>query len=141
MQSKRSQWKNQFFEIESASSLHNKVREIFISDSFFKNLKCFQEVPVSALVDGYKYNNHKVDWYIDELETIVEIHGKQHYEMANFGNLPYMEAFVAHNNIKYRDNMKKTALINAGYEYREIHYKVARKITAQSLKEIIFREE
>ncbi len=141
MQNKRSQWKNQFFEIESASSLHNKVREIFISDSFFKNLKCFQEVPVAALVEGYKYRNHKVDWYIDELETIIEIHGKQHYEMANFGNLPYMEALVQHNNIKYRDNMKKTALLNAGYEYREINYKTTKKLNGELIKKIILSPE
>ncbi len=137
MQNKRSQWKNQYFEIESASALHNKVREIFISDPFFKKLKCFQEVPVSALVDNYKYNNHKVDWYIDELGTIVEIHGKQHYEMANFGNISYMDALVQHNNIRYRDNMKKTALINAGYEYREIDYKTMRNLDAEKIKQIV----
>ena len=104
-------------------------------------MNCFQEVPVAALVPSYVYNNHKVDWYIDELGIILEIHGKQHYEMANFGNDPYIDALKKHNNIKYRDNLKKTALTDAGYEYREINYKIAKKITAQSLKEIIFREE
>ena len=137
LQNKRSQWKNQFFEIESASALHNKIRKIFISDPFFKKLKCFQEVPVSALVDNYHYNSHKVDWFIDELGTIVEIHGKQHYEVANFGNIPYMEALVQHNNIRYRDNMKKTALIDAGYEYREINYKIIKKMDAKTIKQII----
>ena len=55
-------------------------------------MNCFQEVPVAALVPSYVYNNHKVDWYIDELGIILEIHGKQHYEMANFGNDPYIDA-------------------------------------------------
>ena len=61
--------------------------------------------------------------------------------MANFGNLPYMEALVQHNNIKYRDNMKKTALINAGYEYREISYKTTKKLNAELIKKIILSPE
>lgn len=101
-------------------------------------MKCFQEVPVVALVPTYKHNSHKVDWYIDELGIILEVHGKQHYEMQNFGNSAYMDALKSFNNIRYRDNMKKTALINAGYEYKEIHYKIAKKINAKILKEIIF---
>jgi hypothetical protein len=138
LQNKRSQWKNQYFEIESASILHNNLREIFISDNFFKNLKCFQEVPVAALVPSYKHNSHKVDWYIDELGIVIEVHGKQHYQMQNFGNSPYMDALKDFNNIRYRDNMKKSALIDAEYQYVEIHYKIAKKINAKILKELIF---
>ena len=93
------------------------------------------------LVPSYKHNSHKVDWYIDELGIIIEVHGKQHYEFANFGNEAYMDAFKNFNNIKYRDNLKKTALLEAGYEYREINYKVAKSITADILKEIIFGDQ
>ena len=104
-------------------------------------MKCFQEVPVAALVPGYRHNSHKVDWFIDELGIVIEVHGKQHYELQNFGNSPYMDALKNFNNIKYRDNLKKTALIDAGYEYKEIHYKIAKKINAQTLKEIIFGDQ
>jgi len=52
-----------------------------------------------------------------------------------------MEALVQHNNIKYRDNMKKTALINAGYEYREISYKTTKKLNAELIKKIILSPE
>ena len=137
MQNKRTQWKNQYFEIESASLLHNKIRKIFISDPFFKQLNCFQEVSISALVEKYKYPSHKVDWYIDELGTVIEIHGRQHYHMTNFGNIPYLDAYRGFNNIRYRDNMKKTALIEAGFEYREIDYKQMKQMTPELIKEIV----
>ena len=73
MQNKRSQWVNQYTLIDSASAFHNKVRDIFITDTFFKGLNCFQEVLVSALVPGYLNNYDAVDWYIDELNTVIEL--------------------------------------------------------------------
>lgn len=141
MQNKRSKWKNQFQQIDSASKFHEKIRSIFQEDPFFRNLSCFQEVPVSALVNSYTSNRHCVDWYIDELGMILELHGEQHYAMANYGNIPYEEAVKQFNNIKYRDNEKKLALTQAGYEYREISYKLKNKITAALLKEILLNEE
>lgn len=137
MQSKRSQWKNQFVTIESASKLHNHIRHIFANDSFFKRMNCFQEVPVSALVPGYPSNFHKIDWLVDELMTVVEVHGKQHYQLQNFGSKPYMEALKDFNNGRYRDNMKKTALINEGFVYVEIPYNLVSKMDGPSLKDLI----
>lgn len=137
MQTRRSQWKNQFVEIDSASKLHNHVRSIFANDSFFKSMNCFQEVPVAALVPSYSNPSHRVDWFIDELMMIVEIHGKQHYKMQNFGNKPYMEAFRDFNNGRYRDSMKKTALMDANYSYIEIPYNVVKKLDGSSLKNLI----
>jgi hypothetical protein len=92
---------------------------------------------MSALVEKYKYPSHKVDWYIDELGTVIEIHGRQHYQITNFGNIPYLDAYRGFNNIRYRDNMKKTALIEAGFEYREIHYKQMKQMTPELIKEIV----
>jgi len=139
LQQKRTSWKTQYQQIESASDFHEAVRQIFISDPFFKNLNCFQEVPVSALVETYGDNRHHIDWYIDELGTVIELHGEQHYKMTNFGNISYEKAEKAFNQMKYRDNQKKYAIIDAGYEYREINYKLKRKLSSELLKEIIFQ--
>lgn len=138
MQDKRSKWKNQYYLLESASAFHNKVREIFISDPFFKQLNCFQEVPVKALVESYSNSLDAVDWYIDEFSLIIELHGKQHYQMQSFGSKDSVfnqkKNFY---NIKYRDNRKKTSLINAGYSFIEISYKDIKKIDSQYLKTLI----
>ena len=95
---------------------------------------------MSALVNTYSNNRHCVDWYIDELGIVLELHGEQHYSMANYGNIPYEQAVKQFNNIKYRDNEKKSALLRAGYEYREISYKLKKKITAALLKEILLND-
>jgi len=137
---KRSNWKNQFKKIDSSSDFHEIVREIFTSDPFFKNLSCYQEVPVSSLVSSYR-SNHYVDWYIDELGIILELHGQQHYKITNFGNSSWEETRKAYNNIRYRDNKKKTALENAGFEYREISYKKKSKLNSKLLKEILFQNK
>ncbi len=134
---KRSNWKTKYETIGSSSSLHEKIKEIFCSDPFFKNLSCYQEVPVAALVPSYKKTNHHVDWYIDELGVVLELHGQQHYKIVNFGNKAYDDAVKDFHNIKYRDNMKKHSLQEEGYEYREISYKDLKKIDGKRLKEII----
>ena len=135
MQNKRSQWVNQYTLIDSASAFHNKVRDIFITDTFFKGLNCFQEVLVSALVPGYLNNYDAVDWYIDELNTVIELHGVQHYKMQSFGSQDsYFNQVKAFNNIKYRDNRKKYALINSGFTYIEISYKEITKLNPEYLK-------
>ena len=95
-------------------------------------------MPVSALVPSYRSNRQCVDWYIDELGTVLELHGKQHYEMANFGNIAYEKAKKNFHNIQYRDNSKKQALLEEGIEYREISYKLKSKLNAELLKQIIF---
>ena len=138
---KRSKWKNQFKRIDSSSNFHENVRRILSEDSFFKNLSCYQEVPVSSLVQSYNNNTHCVDWYIDELATIVELHGEQHYRITNFGNISWEQARKSFYNIRYRDNMKKTALLDAGYEYIEIDFKLKDKLTGKLLKKIILTQE
>ena len=136
MQNKRTKWKNQYEVIESSSKFHERIRKIFCEDNFFKGLRCFQEVPVKALVSSYG-PNHFVDWYIDELGVVLELHGQQHYKLTNYGNIPYQKAKKNFSNIQYRDNKKKLALKNAGYEYREISYKLQNKLTASKIKDII----
>ena len=138
MQQRKSNWINQYKRIHS-SNFHEKLRQIFVTDSFFKNLSCYQEVKVSALVPGYSSNMHCVDWYIEEFRLVIELHGEQHYKATNYGNASYEETQKNFNNIRYRDNLKKTALLNAGYEYIEIPYKSISKLDAEFLKNIIFK--
>ena len=140
LQNKRSKWKNQYELIDSNSKFHETIRQVFISDPFFSSLKCFQEVPVRALVPSYG-PDHYVDWYIDELGTVLELHGAHHYKIVNFGNVSYDEARKNFHNIRYRDNLKKTSLIEAGFEYREISHKDINKITPSYLKNILIYGE
>lgn len=135
---KRSAWKDQFFHYPNASNFHNRLRDIFRTDNYFKSLKCYQEVPLSGLVLSYPNNFDAVDWFIDELNTVIELHGKQHYEQTIFGYKSYDEAKKDFHNIQYRDNRKKTFLIDAGYNYVEISYKDAKKINSDYIKNKIF---
>ena len=137
----RSIWKNQYFHYENASNFHNKVREIFITDKFFKQLNCFQEVPVKDLAPSYPNRYDAIDWYIDELNVILELHGKQHYQMQSCGSKDsYANQVKAFNNIKFRDNRKKTFLLNSNYTYIEISYKDKSKLTAEYLKNLILNK-
>jgi hypothetical protein len=137
----RSTWKNQYFHYESASSFHNKLRNIFTTDKFFKQLNCFQEVPVKDLAPSYPNRRDSVDWYIDELSVIIELHGKQHYDMQSFGSTDsYINQVKAFNNIKFRDNRKKTFLLDADYTYIEISYKDIKKLDSNYLKNLILNK-
>lgn len=139
MLDKRAKWKTQYYQIDGASNFHNKIREIFSTDPFFKVMNCFQEVPVSALVESYTNNFDAVDWYIDELNTVIELHGVQHYKMQSFGSKDsYINQVKAFNNIKYRDNRKKNALITAGFTYIEISYKEISKLNSEYIKNKIW---
>jgi hypothetical protein len=140
MPSSRSGWANQFQLYPNASKFHNSVRDIFRTDDFFKNLQCYQEVPVSALVANYPNNRDAIDWYVDELNVVIELHGKQHYEQVSFGYRPYHEAKKDFHNIQYRDDRKKTHLVDSGYTYVEISYKAATSLTAEYIKNKIFYE-
>jgi hypothetical protein len=79
-----------------------------------------------------------VDWYIDELNTVLELHGKQHYQMQSFGSKDSVfnqrKNFF---NIKFRDNRKKTFILNANINYIEISYKDISKLNAEYLKKLI----
>ena len=140
MVNKRSSWYNQFHLYPNASKFHNDVREILRTDNFFKNLHCYQEVPVKSLVETYPNNKDCVDWFIDEYNIIIELHGKQHYEQVLFGYKSFYEAKKDFHNIQYRDNRKKNFLVDSGYNYVEISYKEAKKLSPEFLKKKIFYE-
>lgn len=136
----KTKWKNQYKEIPTASKFHNKVREIFATDNYFKLFKCYQELNVQELIPTYSYNNHHYDWYIEELNLILELHGRQHYVATNFGKKGYDEVIQDFNNSKKRDSLKKMAAIKHGFSYKEISYKYYPKLDAKLLKTIILKE-
>jgi hypothetical protein len=133
----RSRWTNQYKQLPSQSNFHEKVRSILCSDGFLKSLACYQEVPVKDLCPDYT-DNHYFDWYIEELNTVVELHGAQHYKVVNYGNIGYEDAQRQFQRIQSRDQQKKTAAIEAGYKYVEISYKEYQKLDAARLKELLF---
>lgn len=134
----KNSWRTQYQQVDNASLFHNKVRDIFATDSYFKYMKCYQEVNVAALVPGYPHRSHHFDWYIDELNTIIELHGAQHYKVVNYGNIGYDEAQRDHIRIKDRDNTKQLAAEQAGYTFVEVSYKDYKHLDAKRLKHIIF---
>ena len=96
---------------------------------------------MSSLVPGYPNNFDAVDWIIDEFSLVIELHGKQHYYATQFSkDSSYYQIKKNFNNIKYRDNRKKTFLLKNNYKYLEIPYTLESKLNAEFLKEKIFEE-
>ena len=137
---KRHQWANQFKQLPNQSNFHEKVRDLFKTDPFFSKLNCYQEVNVAELILNYPHHNHHFDWYVEELAMIIELHGQQHYSIVNYGNVGYDEAQRNLYKIQDRDNTKKTAAVQAGFEYVEIPYTAYAKLDSKSLNQWLFGE-
>jgi hypothetical protein len=134
----KTKWKNQYQYIESASNFHNRIRDLFITDSMFKNMNCYQEVPVVDLIRDYSNRLHRFDWYVEEFDMVIELHGMQHYKRVNFGNVSYEQSARDFKDIKRRDTMKRLAALDSGLEYKEIHYKHAHK-SLTYIKQLILK--
>ena len=133
----RSRWQNQFTTIH-ASKFHLSVKKVFVEDSFFSQLSCYQEVPVADICPDYPHASHRFDWYIEDLGVVIELHGQQHYKMTNRGGLGYEEAVKQFKAQQHRDQMKREAALKSGFSYIEIPWKDRKKITAPFLKNLIF---
>ena len=133
----KSKWKNQFVLIESSSNFHKAVRDVFTSSSFFSSLRCYQEVPLGDLCPSFSNRNLFVDWYIHELNTALELHGKQHYDIVNFGNTSYKEAERNFIEGQYRDSLKQAALEEEGIFFKVIPYTIKGKINESFLKTLL----
>ena len=133
----RSRWTNQFTEVPTASNFHNKVRAILATDQLLRGFRCYQEVPVRDLVPEYS-GRHYYDWYIDDLNMIVELHGAQHYKVVNYGNISYEDAQRQFRGIQERDRQKKEAAEAAGYVYVAISYKDYPRLDGALLHRILF---
>ncbi len=134
----RCRWKNQHHINEEASLFHNKVRDLFANNQPFNTMKCYQEVPVIDLVPSYHSSLHRVDWYIETLGVVIELHGQQHYKMTNFGFDSWNQAHDKFLEGKARDSMKRVALVEAGFKYIEIPYRLLPKINAEMMIAQVF---
>lgn len=137
----RSRWKTQFDQLTNQSKFHRKVGDILAVSPSFKSMKCYQEVPVIDLVESYPRPLHRVDWFIESLNTVLELHGAQHYRMVNWGNVGYQEALANFNAGRDRDSVKKYYLEDAGYRYIVIPYQLSDKLTDELLLELIYSRE
>lgn len=132
----RNSWADQYEQLPSQSAFHEKVREIFRT-GWFKSLQCFQEVPVKDLIPNYYSGQHRYDWWIKELGTVVELHGQQHYSATSFGSASYEQKQTAFAQSQRRDSDKKEAAMEAGFKYIEVSYKDISKLNVEWLKELI----
>lgn len=137
----RHKWKNQYQIIEGNSDFHEQVRVILSTDPFFSRLRCFQEVHVKDLCPTYTNSSHRLDWYIEDLGIVIELHGRQHYEFTNRGSLPFEQAQREFERAKLRDIEKKIAIEDQGIVYKEISYKESAKLSAERLRELILLKE
>lgn len=134
----RSRWTDQFSELPNQSKFHEKVRQILCND-WWRNYRAYQEVPVAEVCDYYD-NRHRFDWYIPDLNLVIELHGQQHYHLTNRGNVGAAQAERDFKEGRARDHMKKLAAEEAGYKYVEISYKEYTKLDSQRLKELALNE-
>ncbi len=114
----------------SASKLHKQVGEI-LRDSLFKNYHIYQEYPVNKINPAYPSGREKFDWYIKDLNLVIEVHGQQHYGPVCFGGVSEQEAEANFKRQKFRDAMKRDAAIAAGSTYIIIKYD--EKINAETI--------
>lgn len=130
-------WQNQYCIREDSSQLHNILGEVFRSQMPFKNYACFQEVPVVDLCLDYKNPAHRFDWYIRELNLVLEVHGQQHYRPVNFGSQSHervVQSFLSSNR---RDAEKKQAAEEAGLFYLALPYDLVQKNCLENLAQNI----
>ena len=89
-------------------------------------------------IPSYQHN-HFIDWYIDEMNIVLELHGLQHYSPTAFtSDISYRDKMKQFHNLKYRDNLKKTNLEDSGYKYIEIPYNY--EISANELKRKVLEQ-
>ena len=137
----KNRWANQYEELSNQSNFHETVRYLFQTDQFFSNLSCYQEVPVHELIEDYSSHQHRYDWYIEELNTIVELHGEQHYNPTAFGHASFEAVQKAFQSSQKRDLLKKEAAEAAGFRYVCISYKEIKKITGAYLKTLLLENQ
>lgn len=130
-------YKSQFWSNPNASKFHEEFRELLATHPVLSKFTAYQEVNVQDLVPDYPYRNHHFDFYIKELDLVVELNGAQHYKVVNFNKKGMDDAVVDFRNIQYRDSLKQTAALKEGFKYIAIPYKHAGKITYELLMEYL----
>lgn len=105
---------------QNASKLH-KTFGIFLLQEGLGGLSIKQEVNVKSLIPTYDNPQDRYDYYLPDMNLIVEIHGEQHYKPVYFGG----DRGATNNNYIRRvivDNKKAMAAIKAGYLFIVFKY-------------------
>jgi very-short-patch-repair endonuclease len=134
----RSRWTDQFKQLPNQSQFHERTRQL-LCQGMFKSFKAYQEVPVDQICD-YDNGSHRFDWYIPDLNVVIELHGEQHYKPTNRGNISYNKALQEFENGRMRDSAKKQAAIESGIKYVEIPYSLAHKLDLETLKQMVLND-
>lgn len=120
----------------NASSLHKQVGDLLRSKEMFANYQVYQEYPVNKVYTLYPEGSHKFDWVVLGLNLVIECHGKQHYQVQNFG-MNDEQAIEAFKGIQKRDAQKQQAAEKAGFKYLVISYKIQKDLTVEKLWDLI----
>lgn len=126
----------QFQYRKNASSLHKKVGEILRTSKVFSANDIYQEYPVIRVNPNYDNAAHHFDWVIPKLFIVIECHGKQHYTATSFTSNDD-EAVQEFQNLKRRDELKKSAALQANYIYVEVPYNEEKALNVERLLELI----
>ena len=106
---------------KSASKLHKRIGDTLRASDLFNGHEIYQEYPVERVLTTYQHSGQHFDWCIPGMKVVIEAHGKQHYEVVNFGGTE-ADAIAAFQSGKRRDKAKKYAAEEAGFRYIEVPY-------------------
>lgn len=137
----KNKWADQFTQLPNQSNFHELIRTLCRQDTFLKGIHCYQEVPVIDLIPDYPSSQHRFDWYLEELNIVLEVHGAQHYKPTSFGAQSFEKKQAAFKDGQNRDNMKQAAAIEAGFKYLCISYKDIGKLDITYFKNLLFKRE
>jgi very-short-patch-repair endonuclease len=88
----------------------------------------YQEYPVKKINPDFYSGKCKYDWAILDMKVIIEVMGEQHYQPVRWSRQTSKEESVSNfEDIKYRDQQKKKAALEAGYTYLAIPYSIVRE--------------
>lgn len=126
----------QFAYRRSASALHKIVGNC-LRDGAFSNFKVYQEYPVNKVNPDFSSGREKFDWVILDLGIVIECHGKQHYEPVTFGGITKEEAKKRLQLQKEKDELKKQAALDAGFNYVVIPYTDESEVTEAYILKLV----
>jgi len=114
----------------NASKLHKSFGDMLIK-SGLGGFSIQQEVAVKTLCPSYKNGRDRFDYYIPELNVVVELHGEQHYKPVKFGGVSDNKATQNYIKRVKVDEQKAIAARTAGFLYVSFSYE--EEITMSSL--------
>ncbi len=117
---------------KSASKLHKLMGEI-LHQPPWNHYRIYQEYPVNKINPKFKSGREHFDWYVKDLNLVIELMGQQHEKPATFGGISKLQAkFDLIKRVK-KDMSKKEAAEESGCIYIAIWYD--EEVTAELLWE------